>query len=148
VDVKFLPDDKSIVTADGQGNTWIWPLKPAEMPLKQLIRIANLLSGTQVQPVSREDRKKQEPIGGTWQKLRAQYGATFSTSPEEVVNWHHFQAEDSERNHEWSAAIFHLKQLLSLTPADPSIAPRIATDAEHLAAGDRATPKAAVPASN
>ena len=136
VDVKFLPDDKSIVTADSEGNTWIWPLKPAEMPLKQLIRIANLLSGTQVQPVSRAARKEQEPIEVTWQKLRTQYSATFSTSPEEVIAWHRFQAEDSELNHEWFAAKFHLKQLLSLTPADKSIASRLATDTAHLAAGD------------
>jgi WD40 repeat protein len=136
VDVKFLPDDKSIVTADSEGNTWVWPLKPAEMPLKQLIRIANLLSGTQLQPVSREDRKKQEPIGVTWQKLRTQYSATFSTSPEEVIAWHRFQAEDSELNHKWFAAIFHLKQLLPLTPGDNSIASRLATDTAHLAAGD------------
>jgi WD40 repeat protein len=136
VDVKFLPDDKSIVTADREGNTWIWPLKSAEMPLEQLISIANLLSGTPVQPVRRAVREKPEPVGVTWQILRGRYGATFSTSVQEVVDWHRFQAEDSEQNHGWSAAIFHLKPLLSLTPTDPSIAPRIATDAEHLAAGD------------
>jgi WD40 repeat protein len=135
VDVKFLPDDKSIVTADREGNTWIWPLKPAEMPLDQVIRIANILSGTQVQPVSRAVRNQTEPIGVTWQKLRARYGATFSTSAKEVIDWHRFQAEDSELNLQWSAAIFHLKHLLTLTPADDSIASRLATDTEHLRAG-------------
>jgi WD40 repeat protein len=136
VDVKFLPDDKSIVTADSEGNTWIWPLKPAEMPSEELISIANLLSGTQVQPVSTAPRKKLERIEVTWQTLRDRYRATFSTSTKEVIAWHRFQAEDSELNHEWSAAIFHLKQLLSLTPGDTSIASRLAADTAHLAAGN------------
>jgi len=71
-----------------------------------------------------------------WGRLQSEYPDTFKTSPRENYAWHDFEAEQSAIDQQWSAAVFHLEQLLSVDPGNESLLKRLAKAKQHLNTGE------------
>jgi hypothetical protein len=73
-----------------------------------------------------------ESVETIWQRFRTNDPSAFAVSAKDIVNWHEFQAQDSERQTQWFAAAFHLQRLLTLRPDDVSLTQRLTRAKEHL----------------
>ena len=131
---QFLADGRRAVTTDQKGFTRVWDLPVNEtLPLDDLQKLADLLSGNTPNPHGGGMAStRTESLGSLWDQLRRKYPSTFTTSTAEIEAWHQFQAEQSEADKQWSAAIFHLNRLLRLRPNDSSLLERIARANENL----------------
>ena len=72
-----------------------------------------------------------ESLKTIWPRLRRAYPADFSTSEKEVAEWHQAQAEESEMDEQWFAAVFHLERLLARHP-DAALTKRLKCARAHL----------------
>jgi WD40 repeat protein len=129
---KFLADGHRIVASDFRGNAWIWELPLDKIPMDDLKMISRLLSGNLSNSTDGLASSKSKSPEAMWERLQAQYPSNFTVSAQEIEAWHEFEAEDSEANQEWYAAVFHLQQLLSLHPDSPKILDRLTRANEHL----------------
>ncbi len=123
---RFLADGRRIITTDSHGHGWIWNLPVDNRPREELSRVARLLSGDTVNPSSRPLSQPAESLETIWKGLQNKYRADFTTSPMEIAAWHDSQAEESEQERQWFAAIFHLTRLLVLRPGDSEVTGRLA----------------------
>jgi hypothetical protein len=119
------------------GYASLWDLPMDQRPVEDMREIAQLLSGDTGSPTDEPAQPLVEPLEKAWQRLRATYPEEFTTSIEEMMAWHEFQARESESEKQWSAAVFHLEHLLSLRPNDPSLVNRLTRAKEHLKKEDQ-----------
>ncbi len=124
VDARFLADGRQIVTWDKEGDHRIWKLPLDKRSVPDLLRLANLLSDEGFGSGTPSLRSGQS-LQSLWLQLRAKYPAQFRVSSGELAAWYDCQARQCERDHDWFAAQFHLKRLLSLRPSDLSVADRL-----------------------
>jgi len=89
-----------------------------EHPIKDLARLAQLLSGHQRDFTGGVLPQTREALGNHWQKLRALYPADFTVSQNEVVAWHQREAEASAKAAQWRAAVFHWDRLIETKPQE------------------------------
>ncbi len=129
-DVKFLPDEQHLIVQDREGKAAIWPLHVERRPVPDLVQLAEFLSGVSIS--ERAATEGADSLSETWQRLRARYPQTFSTSREEVLRWHESQAEQSEFEEQWPAAVFHLQCLLKAAGENASLPQRLAEAKAHL----------------
>jgi WD40 repeat protein len=129
---RFLADARHLVMTDAVGNAWIWDLPVDDRPVEDLRLLARLLAGDTVTPSGNLPSSEPLSPAAIWQRLRTRYPASFTTSPEEISAWHEYQAAASELQQQWSAAGFHLRQLLRLHPGDEAILKRIETNTTRL----------------
>ena len=134
---RFLADGLQIITIDINNAARIWKLPMDKKPVNDLHTIAHLLSSdTSISPDSlttlqsgfTEDALKQ---------LRSKYPGEFTISPQEIEVWHESEAELSEHEGQWFAAVFHLKQLLLVQPGAPALLERLARAEARLKAVGR-----------
>ncbi len=136
----FLSDGRRIVTSDGKNHSCIWELAVNQAPIEDVKKIAQVLSGGQVILPGSLTNPETESLGDVWRKLKAKYPAYFTTTPGEIADWHEFAAAQFRIKHQWSAVIFHLKQLLLIQPNNPAILSRLAEAEEKLSKQDPANP--------
>ena len=94
--------------------------------------LAKLLSSETSTRSGEIDHQKAESVIKSWERMRRQYPSDFAASTDEVEAWHEFQAEISETQEAWSAVVFHLGRLLSLRPADQTLADRLVQARAHV----------------
>jgi WD40 repeat protein len=128
---KFLTGDSRMAVSDQAGNAWTWNLPLVEMPVEDAVKLAFLLSGNAISSAQSSPPQSDSPQA-IWQRLQAEYPSDFTTSPQEITAWYEFEAEKSEAEHEWFAATFYLKQLLSIQPDDKSLIERFAQARQNL----------------
>jgi WD40 repeat protein len=128
-EARFLPDGRHLLTADEKGHTFIWSLPVNDRSANDLVELAAFLAGSQ--SVAKGTNQLAEPSPVLWQGLRSKYPRAFSTSPEEIVRWHESQAEESELEEAWSAALFHVEMLLRLNPGNAFAIQHLAWVKEH-----------------
>ena len=132
----FASDGSQIITSDAPpgelGNAWLWKCHRDQHSVDDLIKLARLLSGGTVVGSDQILSEQTPLLRREWQLLRAKNPSDFAVSTGEIAAWHEFQAEESETEHNWSAADFHLKQLLSIQPADQSLLQRQDLAQAHL----------------
>jgi len=122
---KFVAGGRRIATIDDQGTTRVRELPVDERPVEELIILARLLSGNSVAPAGDVSPPQSMSLENIWRRLRTRHPSTFRTSDEQIMAWHAFQAEESEARQQWSAAIFHLRQLVTIRPGDNSLVERL-----------------------
>jgi WD40 repeat protein len=125
-EASFLPDGSHILTSTVPDSGWIWGLRLDQRPVEDLLSLARLLSGSLGGPSAETRQRSSASLENVWQHLRAKYPADFTVSPAEITLWHEFQADESEQEHQWFAAAFHLKRLSSMHPDDLALAARLA----------------------
>jgi len=132
----FLADGHTIVTRDGNDDSRVWPLPVDERPVGDLIAISRLLAGRTETRFGPPIAKEAESLETTWKRLRNKYPSTFEVSTEEIAQWHKFEAEECDVQHEWFAEAFHLQRLLELRPGDRTIAKKLESATKHVANGN------------
>ena len=123
-DSRFIQNDTALVTRDWFGGIVVWPLTIEEMSIPDLLSLTHLLCGDSVSRATLEFTDHESPPE-LWQRLRTQYPSKFTTSREQVVAWHEFQARQNERQSNWRAALFHVEQLQKLAPNDAELSHRM-----------------------
>jgi tetratricopeptide (TPR) repeat protein len=118
----FSPDGLHVVTASGEGTARVWdaatnqPIKPREDEAKDLISMAQLLSGMRVDLSGDLVLLTPDEVCAAWQELRPRYPNVFVCSPQEVLSWHWREAAACEDAMLWSWAVTHLDALIAADP--------------------------------
>jgi WD40 repeat protein len=128
----FLADQSRIVTVADRGSTQVWKLPVEQRPLSTLLSMVRLLSSGAAPAAAGTPAPPSESLETLWQRFRTYYAADFAASPAELTAWHEVEAQDSELQGQWFAAVFHLERLLLLQADDPSLTQRLARAKEHL----------------
>jgi WD40 repeat protein len=123
-DAWFLPGNSFVVTRWGMNVCSTWPLRIEDKPVADLVAMADLLSGggsdTGQTFLSNPARVKE-----AWTRLRSKYPSDFSSSPQELAQWHDLEAKFAGRRERWGAAVFHLEKLMAARPADAAVSNRL-----------------------
>lgn len=132
---QFDDDGRRIVVSDAANQSWTWQLPVDNKPVTDLMDFTRLLSGNTSVSIGGSDSTNSERFEAVWNRSRAKYFSNFTVSTEEIEAWNLFEAQDSEREHHWSAAVFHWSLLHALRPDDPFVARRFVNAKEHLQNG-------------
>jgi WD40 repeat protein len=132
----FLDGGHTVATFTLQGDTaWLWPLPEDKRSADDLARLARLLTGDSVAASTGPGSSPPTPLASTWKELGDKYPGTFTTSSQEIADWHELQAKESEFAKDWSAVAFHLRCLASQHPQDASLNQRLARAEQRLSNG-------------
>jgi WD40 repeat protein len=140
VDARFLGNGRRIITTDRDGTSRIWDLPIDQRPAAELVQFARLLNGDMISTAGAFKSAKAQPLAQAWGRLRSKNPDDFTVSDQEVAAWHKLQADESEAQMEWSAAIFHLERLLALEKGRAAIDQRIARARSHLEGSNQSAP--------
>jgi len=77
VRARFSPDEREIVTAGSDGTARVFAVAKAEEPVDDLVRLAQLLSGHQLDPAGALIPLDNQSLSNLWQSLRGKYPARF-----------------------------------------------------------------------
>ncbi len=136
ISARFLADGRRIVTIDDHGHSWIWKLPVDNRSIEDLSLVGRLVSGG-IENFPRVATQPLESLETIWGRLVSKHRSDFTTIPAEIASWHDSQAEESEENRQWSAAIFHLKWLLTRKPGDQDLILRLSRAEEQLRASQQ-----------
>ncbi len=75
----FTPDGRRLVTTEATGSVRIWDLRPSELPLSDLVRLAELLSARKLDATGASVPRAVDPK--EWQDLRTRYPELFAPAP-------------------------------------------------------------------
>ncbi|HWQ91763.1 MAG TPA: protein kinase, partial [Clostridia bacterium] len=114
VDAAFDPQQTAIITFERTREARVWNLPVDRRPVGDLMLLAKLMSGDGTTSRS------------AWLQLRQKYGADFSVSPAEIAAWHEAEAQASESQGQWSAALFHWERVVEHGTHDSSVLTRLA----------------------
>jgi tetratricopeptide (TPR) repeat protein len=117
----FSPDGRRVLTADGRtarvwdADTWE-PVAPREGDAKDLIALAHLLSGMQVDRSGDLVPLTRDQLRAAWQDLRPRYPDAFVCSSQEILSWRWREAAACGDAGAWSASVIHLDALIRADP--------------------------------
>jgi WD40 repeat protein len=115
-DALFSPDGRRVVTTSRVGGALLWDLKPDERSLDDLIRMTKILSGTRVDDAGTAVPISTSELQEAHEALLRKAPGTFTVTPEQVLGWHHQQAQMCEAAGAWEAAVTHLDRLIEDGP--------------------------------
>src|SRR5262249_47737404 len=107
-----------------EGRMLAWDLAPDERPADDLVLLAELLSGRRIDDSEALTPLPPKALAAAWQALRTRYptGLGLGTlSHEALLAWHQGQAEQCERDEDWSAAVFHRGRLIDADPRSATL---------------------------
>src|SRR5262249_46433646 len=105
----FSPDGRRLSTACHDGTAWVWNLPgPDPRPLQDLVLLAQVLSAQRVDAKDGLVEVKPAAQRRAVAELRSRYPADFAGSVPEALAWHEREAEQSLREKNGPAALFHL----------------------------------------
>ena len=70
---RFSPDEREIVTAGSDGTARVFAVAKAEEPVDDLVRLAQLLSGHQLDPAGALIPLDNQSLSNLWQSLRGKF---------------------------------------------------------------------------
>jgi WD40 repeat protein/serine/threonine protein kinase len=110
----FAPDGQRLFTLSGAFNVTIWQLAPAQPPKEDLLAMAHLWFGQQVDATGGT-----APLSPTVQTrlhsdLKQKYPHVFSATVNEGIAWHRREGKDCADGRHWTAALFHFEKALAL----------------------------------
>lgn len=121
----FSQDGQSIITRRTGGESALWPLGTEGHSVEELARLAQILSGHQGDYTAGLLPHEPATLRTKWENLRAAQPDYFRVTKDHLIAWHQQEAETSESQKEWRAAIFHWKQLSHLDPENTLFAGRL-----------------------
>jgi WD40 repeat protein len=116
VGARFVAGGQAVLTIEYRGPRRRWELISDPRPLPELDRIAQLLAAHTVDPIGGAIPISHQELETLWHDLRVKYPRDFAVTPEEVLRWHERELEKNEADKQWTAALFHVDQLLKLKP--------------------------------
>jgi WD40 repeat protein/tetratricopeptide (TPR) repeat protein len=121
-DALISPDGRRVVTTSRLGGAVLWDLKPDERSLDDLIRMTEILSGTRVDNTGTAVPISTSELQEAHEALLRKAPGTFTATPEQVLGWHHQQAQVCEAAGSWDAAVKHLDRLIEDGPRVDALA--------------------------
>jgi WD40 repeat protein/Flp pilus assembly protein TadD len=115
-EARFSPDGHRVVTPSKGGDTLLWDLKPDGRSLDDLIRMTEILSGTRVDHTGTAVPISTSELQDSHEALMRKAPGTFTATPEQVLGWHHQQAQLCAAAGAWGAAVKHLDRLIEDGP--------------------------------
>jgi tetratricopeptide (TPR) repeat protein len=115
-DALFSPDGRRVVTTSRVGGALIWDLEPDERSLDDLIRMTKILSGTRVDDTGTAVPISTSELQEAHEALLRKAPGTLTATPEQVLGWHHQQAQLCAAAGAWGAAVEHLDHLIEDGP--------------------------------
>jgi WD40 repeat protein/Flp pilus assembly protein TadD len=116
--VRFSDDDRHLLTTGPSGIVWSWDLPSTDCPTEDLIRFAQLLTGSRVDEHRGIMPLEPGPLKELWTALQRTRSELFHFSADHLTAWHRQTAEACMRGRHWSAALWHLDCLLQQEPND------------------------------
>jgi tetratricopeptide (TPR) repeat protein len=116
LDAAFSPDGRRLVTASSDGTADVWDLPSGERPAEDWSLLAELVSGQRMDTNGGFSPLAPKALAETWQTLRGKYPSDFAISAKERLFWHDREAAECARAGDWTAALFHLDQLVEAQP--------------------------------
>jgi WD40 repeat protein/tetratricopeptide (TPR) repeat protein len=120
----FSADGRRIVTADPdrERRRLVWDVSPDDRPVKDLVALAQLLSGRVVQEAGGFTTLSAGKSRQLWETMKANFPEEFAPpSRKELLAWWERQAKQSETNNDWFAARFYLDLLMRENPKRVSL---------------------------
>jgi WD40 repeat protein/serine/threonine protein kinase len=114
--VVFSPGGDHLIGRMGDGRDRQLDLAPDRRPVRELIALAEVLSGHRIDPVSGLVPLEAESFQRAWTDLRARYPQSFASSRQAALAWHSAQAAACLGHKEWATAIGHLEHLIGAEP--------------------------------
>jgi WD40 repeat protein/tetratricopeptide (TPR) repeat protein/tRNA A-37 threonylcarbamoyl transferase component Bud32 len=114
--VRFSPDGDRLLTTGPTGLVWSWDLPTTDCATADLVRLAQLLSGSRIDehkgimPLTPNEQKE------LWITLRQRRNEFFHFSDDHIMDWHRQIAEECVRGERWSEALGHLDKLIGQQP--------------------------------
>jgi WD40 repeat protein len=116
-EVRFDSEGKHLLTTGATGATWSWDLPTTNAPTTELIRFAQLLSGSRIDEHRGIMPLKMSELNELWISMRQSQSDFFQASvAENVTHWHSQTAEECVRGRQWSAALWHFNALVEQAP--------------------------------
>ncbi len=142
-DGAFSPDGLHLATASWDHTVRLWSLRATTWPVADLEVLARALSGSRLDLTGNSEALDADDWQRAWQELKARHPEAIAASAQDAFTWHERQVAASERAGQWSAARFHLHQLLAAKPDDPELRRRLETLKAKLR--DQTVPAGSVP---
>jgi WD40 repeat protein/tetratricopeptide (TPR) repeat protein len=122
LDAAFDSEGVGVITVGRDGTMRWWDLPRDPRPIPDLVRLAQLSSGKQLD----RDRDWLVPCPTTllrenWDTLRLAGTVGSAPSSEAVVEWHRQEAKDAEKTQDWNVVRRHLDKLLEADPRQESL---------------------------
>ncbi len=128
----FVNDGHEVLTIAVDSHQWLWKLHVEQRSIPEISILAQVLSGSTVTRWGGLSSANTNSLRDNWLALQTTRPGDFAVSDSQTVAWHDFQARQSELTRNWSAAAFHLKQMLFVRPEDASFNARLIAAAVHL----------------
>jgi WD40 repeat protein len=128
----FDAEGRRILTGSNDRTCRIWELPIARWPSGVLQAMAQLASGLRVDDTGGLSPIPAHELRSIWQTLQETVAHEFTVTDSDEWNWHRLQAADAASAEHWSAARFHLEQMLSIRPSDAPVRRQLLIVEGHL----------------
>jgi len=112
----FNADGTRVLAATTGREIVIWDLPRDNRPVQDLVLLAQLISGSRLDPVSGLVPCDTATLDRSWQTLRVRYPDSFICSPDRALTWHRQEAQAAEAAGIWPMAVLHLQALVDAGP--------------------------------
>src|SRR5262249_52728674 len=117
----FNADGRRLVTASADGTARLWDLSSDNRPVEDVLQLARLLAGRQLDPTGVMVAIDPAAVTDAWQELSAQFPGRFAPpSAEAQAPWQGREAKVGVAASEWFAAAWFFDRLIE---ADPTRGP-------------------------
>jgi WD40 repeat protein/Flp pilus assembly protein TadD len=112
----FSSDGQRLLTTGENGTVRSWELPAIEQPTEDLVKLAQLLSGTRIDDSRGAMPVEPAELGELWQDLSGRYPELFVPPAADVLAWHRHTALACVRGRRWESAVWHFDQLIQAEP--------------------------------
>jgi WD40 repeat protein/serine/threonine protein kinase/Tfp pilus assembly protein PilF len=119
--VSSSPDGRRVLTSSDDGSARVWDLATDDRDVNALTEMARLQSATFIDDNGGLLPLAPKTVKSAWQARHRVDTATVVDSADNRRRWHLRQAWEAETEHNWLAAMFHLKQLIDTSTTDASL---------------------------
>jgi WD40 repeat protein len=116
-----------------------------DRPVADLVLLSQMLAVGRIDAAGNAVPLMLPELTKGWQVLREKYPEQFAATPSEVVAWHRQEAEESEKEGNLTAALFHLDRAVAAQPAEPLLTRWRGNVAAALAHGTNHAPLSVIP---
>jgi WD40 repeat protein len=124
-----------LIACSPPDGAWIWDLSREATPIEDRLLLSQVLTGFRNTPAGYPVPASTRAQVAVWERLKSIHPRGFAVSEDQHLTWHGDQAWRSQADGDWAAVVFHLEQVLRLTPTDSTTRGRLEDARQHLPLG-------------